>query len=61
MGLKTVLITACSSGFGREIARYLKGKGWYVYATARSENDVQWLQYERFDALQLDLRSQQFN
>lgn len=33
---RTVLITGCSSGIGRETARFFQGKGWNVAATMRS-------------------------
>lgn len=33
---KTVLITGCSSGFGREAARQFRDKGWNVVATMRN-------------------------
>ncbi|MBD2749151.1 SDR family oxidoreductase [Microvirga sp. BT688] len=32
---KTVLITGCSSGFGKASARYFAGRGWNVIATMR--------------------------
>jgi NAD(P)-dependent dehydrogenase (short-subunit alcohol dehydrogenase family) len=34
--MKTVLITGCSSGFGREIARYFLARDWQVVATMRT-------------------------
>ncbi len=34
--MKTVLITGCSTGFGREIATYFLDKGWAVVATMRN-------------------------
>ncbi len=36
MGKKTVLITGCSSGFGRLAAKTFNDKGWNVIATMRS-------------------------
>jgi NAD(P)-dependent dehydrogenase (short-subunit alcohol dehydrogenase family) len=36
---KTVLITGCSSGFGRSTALLLARKGWHVFATVRKESD----------------------
>ena len=33
---KTVLITGCSSGFGRELCNEFKDCGYYVIATARN-------------------------
>ncbi|SEV87165.1 SDR family oxidoreductase [Natrinema salifodinae] len=37
---KTVLITGCSSGVGRETARRFLAAGWTVYATAREPSDL---------------------
>lgn len=34
--MKTILITGCSSGFGREIARYFLDRDWGVIATMRT-------------------------
>lgn len=34
--MKTILITGCSSGFGREIARHFLARGWRVIATMRT-------------------------
>lgn len=34
--MKTVLITGCSSGYGRETARYFHAQGWRVIATMRT-------------------------
>jgi len=31
--MKTILITGCSSGFGRDIARYFLDRDWNVVAT----------------------------
>lgn len=33
--MKTILITGCSSGFGREIAKHFLTRGWKVVATMR--------------------------
>ncbi|MCM8797522.1 MAG: SDR family NAD(P)-dependent oxidoreductase [Candidatus Omnitrophica bacterium] len=54
---KMVLITGCSSGFGRETARYLKARGWRVFVTARKENDIQNLLQEGFEPIPLNLAS----
>jgi len=37
--MKTVLITGCSSGYGRETARYFHDQGWNVVATMRSPRE----------------------
>lgn len=34
--MKTILITGCSSGFGREIARHFRDRDWRVIATMRT-------------------------
>ncbi len=38
---KSIVITGCSSGFGRVTALHLARHGWYVYATVRKEADVE--------------------
>jgi len=35
----TVLVTGCSSGFGRETARFFLDKGWRVIATMRTPRE----------------------
>jgi NAD(P)-dependent dehydrogenase (short-subunit alcohol dehydrogenase family) len=40
MSNKTVLITGCSSGIGRETAHAFLEEEWVVYATARNEADI---------------------
>ena len=37
--MKTVLITGCSSGYGRETARYFHAQGWNVIATMRAPRE----------------------
>jgi NAD(P)-dependent dehydrogenase (short-subunit alcohol dehydrogenase family) len=37
--MKTIVITGCSSGFGRGTAFYLAERGWRVMATVRRESD----------------------
>lgn len=52
---KNILITGCSSGIGYCVAHGLKDRGYRVFATARSESDVEMLEKEGFEAFQLDL------
>lgn len=52
---KNILITGCSTGIGYCVAHGLKARGYRVFATARSQSDVQRLADEGFDAFQLDL------
>lgn len=39
MNRKTIVITGCSSGFGRITALTLAGRGWHVFGTVRKETD----------------------
>ena len=55
--MKSVLITGCSSGIGLCIANVLKDKGYRVFASARSYDDVKNLQNLGFESLLLDLSS----
>jgi NAD(P)-dependent dehydrogenase (short-subunit alcohol dehydrogenase family) len=55
MDAKSVLITGCSSGIGRCVARGLAVRGYRVFASARRQEDVEQLQAEGFTSLQLDL------
>jgi short-subunit dehydrogenase len=55
--MKSVLITGCSSGIGLCIAKGLKDKGYRVFASARSPDDVKNLQNLGFESLLLDLAS----
>ncbi len=41
---RTILITGCSSGIGWASARALKARGWRVFATARSRQDLKRLE-----------------
>jgi NAD(P)-dependent dehydrogenase (short-subunit alcohol dehydrogenase family) len=41
---KTMIVTGCSSGFGRAIALRLASRGWRVFATVRSDSDQSPLQ-----------------
>ena len=49
--MKSVLITGCSSGIGLCIAKGLKEKGYRVFASARSSDDVKNLQNLGFESL----------
>ncbi len=60
MTQRTVLITGCSSGIGLASARALRDRGWRVFATARTPDDIKRLQDdERLEAVQLDLADPQ--
>lgn len=52
---KTVLITGCSSGIGRETAEWFNDRGWHVCATARIVDDLQQLKENGCDTYQLDV------
>lgn len=53
---KSILITGCSSGIGLDAARTLKARGWRVFATARSPQDMARLsQAEGLEVLHLEL------
>ena len=52
---KNVIVTGCSSGIGKATASLLKENGWRVFATARSQKDVNALLQEGFEACKLDL------
>ena len=52
---KSILITGCSSGIGLCVALGLQQRGYRVFATARSIDDVKSLQSQGLEALQLDL------
>jgi len=53
--LKTVLITGCSSGYGRETARYFHAQGWNVIATMRSPHGEVLPRSERLRVVALDV------
>jgi NAD(P)-dependent dehydrogenase (short-subunit alcohol dehydrogenase family) len=55
MTRKSILITGCSSGIGLASAQLLRGRGWRVLATARTEADLEMLRREDVEALPLDL------
>ena len=55
--MKSVLITGCSTGIGLCIALGLQKKGYRVFPTARTLEDVKMLQGMGFEALYLDLSS----
>ena len=52
---RSVLITGCSSGIGYVCALGLRERGYRVFATARSPDDVQMLEDKGLEALQLDV------
>ncbi len=53
--MKTVLITGCSSGYGRETARYFHARGWNVIATMRTPPRDPPSQSDRLRAVALDV------
>jgi NAD(P)-dependent dehydrogenase (short-subunit alcohol dehydrogenase family) len=52
---RSVLITGCSSGIGRCVARGLWARGYRIFATARRSEDLQALAAEGFEAVPLEL------
>ena len=55
MKQKTILITGCSTGIGKQTALYLQSFGFTVFATARKENDVTMLKELGFNSFLLDV------
>ncbi len=53
---RSILVTGASSGIGRAAAIGLKARGWNVFATARTEEDLQGLRALGLEALRLDYR-----
>ena len=52
--VKSVLITGCSSGIGRDAAFGLRARGWRVFAACRKEPDCTALSAEGFESPRLD-------
>ena len=49
---KSILITGCSSGIGRDAALGLQRRGWRVFASCRKEADCQELRDQGADPAQ---------
>jgi NAD(P)-dependent dehydrogenase (short-subunit alcohol dehydrogenase family) len=57
--IKAVLVTGASSGIGLAITQYLAGHGFYVYAGARKEEDLERLNtIKNVSSLRLDVTKQ---
>ena len=54
MNQKTILITGCSSGIGKDAAIALKARGWRVFASCRQEADCEMLRSDGFESPQID-------
>lgn len=54
MGARTILITGCSSGIGRDAAHGLRARGWRVFASCRREEDCARLIADGFDSPRID-------
>lgn len=52
---KSVLVTGCSSGIGRCVAKGLQTRGYRVFATARRTQDLEELTAEGLEAIPLEL------
>ena len=55
--MKSVLITGCSTGIGLCLALGLQKKGYRVFPTARTDEDLRMLKDLGFEAFLLDLSS----
>lgn len=53
--MKTILVTGCSSGFGREIARYFLERDWKVVATMRKPQEKLLPASDRLRIIELDV------
>jgi NAD(P)-dependent dehydrogenase (short-subunit alcohol dehydrogenase family) len=57
-GVKSVLITGCSSGIGRDAAHTLRARGWRVFAACRREADCARLRAEGLESPRLDYQEE---
>ncbi|WP_092498228.1 SDR family NAD(P)-dependent oxidoreductase [Meinhardsimonia xiamenensis] len=55
MMARSILITGCSSGIGRDAAMTLKARGWQVFAACRKEADCEELRSMGLSAPRLDV------
>lgn len=53
---KTVLVTGCSSGFGRDMAKLFLAEGWNVAATMRTPSTTDFAAHERLLVTKLDVQ-----
>ena len=54
MTQRSILITGCSSGIGRDAARTLAARGWRVFAACRAEADCARLRAEGLESPRID-------
>ncbi len=52
---RVVLVTGCSSGIGQATAELLRERGWQVFPTARSLEDLERLGQQGFQPIKLDV------
>lgn len=52
---RVVMVTGCSSGIGRATANVLQARGWQVFPTARTLEDLEQLRLAGFQPVKLDL------
>lgn len=53
--MKSVLITGCSSGYGKQIARHFHANGWKVFATMRNPHKASLPQSSNMQVVALDV------
>ena len=56
MAQKSILVTGCSSGIGRDAAFGLRARGWRVFASCRQRDDCERLRAEGFESPRIDYR-----
>ena len=56
--MKSILITGCSSGIGRDAAQALRARGWRVFAACRKAADCERLRAEGFDSPRIDYQDE---
>lgn len=53
-GMRSILITGCSTGIGHHCAHAMKARGWRVFATARKPDDIRRLTDEGLETVFLE-------